>query len=118
VVAAGPRTLDNDQQQTILVIPARLQSSESIEGTEDRAGLVVNQASHIEHNVEISSPEESPDSNEHHTSEIIRRPNEDDEIKRPHINTETYRTKGASLRVRIVTPKIITLVTSATENPP
>ena len=92
-MAAGPRTLDNNQQQTILVIPARLQPSDSIEGTEDRAGLVVNQTSHIEHIIDTSSPEESPDNNEHHNREIVKRPGVDDEFETPHSNIARYRSE-------------------------
>ena len=97
-MAAGPRTLDNNQQQTILVIPARLQPSESIEDTEDRAGLVVNQTSHIEHIIDTCGPEESPDNNEEHTRKIVKRPEVDDEIEIPHSNIAKYRSKRSLQR--------------------
>ena len=64
-MAAGPRTLEINQQQTLLVNPARLQLSVWYEGTSDRAGSITqvnDQSKHTRSGSEDSSSDSLDDS--------------------------------------------------------
>ena len=61
-MAAGPRTLAINQQQTLLVNPARLQLSVWYEGTSDRAGSITQVNDQSKHTRRSGSEDSSSDS--------------------------------------------------------